>query len=69
MVNNLLPKHLSTKMDLELSPQQQVFIQNYLTTHRDELGSWERDFLLVLFNSTHFSEQQRDTLEKIIKNK
>jgi hypothetical protein len=50
MVNNLLPKHLSTKMDLELSPQQQVFIQNYLTTHRDELGSWERDFLLVLFN-------------------
>jgi len=56
-------------MNIELTPPQQVFIQNYLTTHRDELGSWERDFLLILFNSTHFSEQQRDTLEKIIKNK
>ena len=68
-MHGLIPKHLSTKMDIHLSPQQKVFIQNYLTTHREELGNWERDFLLILFNSTHFSEQQRDTLEKIIKRK
>ena len=68
-MKNLLPKYLSTKMDLELSPQQRVFIQNYLTTHRDELTNWERDFLLVLFNSATYSQRQKDTLEKIIKKK
>ena len=68
-MNNLQPKHLSTKSDLEFTPQQKVFLQNYITQHRTELDNWEFNFLLVLFNSTHYSEQQKDTLQKIIKNK
>jgi len=68
-MNNLQPKHLSTKSNIEFTPQQKVFIQNFITQHRTELDVWEFNFLLVLFNSTHFSEQQRDTLQKIIKKK
>ena len=68
-MNNLQPKHLSTKSNIEFTPQQKVFIQNFITQHRTELDVWEFIFLLVLFNSTHFSEQQRDTLQKIIKKK
>jgi tyrosine-protein phosphatase YwqE len=68
-MNNLQPKHLSTKSDLEFTPQQKVFIQNFITQHRSELDNWEFNFLLVLFNSTHYSEQQKQTLSEIIKNK
>jgi hypothetical protein len=67
-MNNLQPKHLSTKSDMRFTPHQKVFLQNYLTQHRSELDVWEFNFLLVLFNSEFYSEQQRDTLEKIIKN-
>lgn len=68
-MNNLQPKHLSTKSDLKFTPHQKVFLQNYLTQHRSELDNWEFNFLLVLFNSTHYSEQQKQTLSEIIKNK
>lgn len=68
-MNNLQPTHLSTKSNLEFTPQQKVFIQNFITQHRTQLDNWEFNFLLVLFNSTHYSEQQKDTLQKIIKNK
>jgi hypothetical protein len=68
-MNNLQPKHLSTKSNLEFTPQQKVFLQNYITQHRTELDTWEFNFLLVLFNSEFYSEQQRETLEKIIKHK
>jgi hypothetical protein len=59
----------SVKCNLVFTRQQKVFIQNFLTTNRDELTNWERDFLLVLFNSATYSQRQKDTLEKIIKNK
>ena len=68
-MNNLQPKHLSTKSDLKFTPHQKVFLQNYITQHRSELDTWEFNFLLVLFNSEFYSEQQKDTLQKIIKNK
>jgi len=68
-MNNLQPTHLSTKSNLVFTPQQKVFIQNFITQHRTQLDNWEFNFLLVLFNSTHYSEQQKDTLQKIIKNK
>jgi len=68
-MKNITPNHLSTKSNLEFTPQQKVFLQNYITQHRNELDNWEFNFLLVLFNSSHYSEQQLDTLQKIIKNK
>ena len=68
-MNNLTPKYLSTKSNLQFTIQQKVFLQNYITHHRNELDTWEFNFLLVLFNSEFYSEQQRDTLEKIIKKK
>jgi len=68
-MNNLQPKHLSTKSDMKFTPHQKVFLQNFITKNRSELDTWEFNFLLVLFNSEFYSEQQRDTLEKIIKNK
>jgi hypothetical protein len=68
-MNNLQPKHLSTKSNFEFTPQQKVFLQNFITQHRSELDVWEFNFLLVLFNSEFYSEQQKDTLEKIIKHK
>jgi hypothetical protein len=68
-MNNLQPTHLSTKSNLEFTLQQKVFLQNYITQHRSELDNWEFNFLLVLFNSEFYSEQQKDTLQKIIKNK
>lgn len=67
-MNNLQPTHLSTKSNLEFTSQQKVFIQNFITQHRSKLDNWEFNFLLVLFNSTHYSEQQKQTLSEIIKN-
>ena len=32
-MNNLQPKHLSTKSDIEFTPQQKVFIQNFITSN------------------------------------
>jgi len=59
----------STKCNKLFTPQQKVFIQNYLTTHRDGLDFWDKNFLTVLLQSETYSEQQKETLEKIIKNK
>jgi hypothetical protein len=63
------PTHLSTKSNLEFTPQQKVFLQNYITQNRSKLSNWEFNFLLVLFNSEFYSEQQKQTLSEIIKKK
>lgn len=66
--HSFIPKHLSNISDIEFTIHQKVFIQNFFTQHRDKLSNWEINFLIVLLNSTHYSEQQKDTLETIIKN-
>jgi hypothetical protein len=63
------PTHLSTKSNLQFTIQQKVFLQNYITQNRSKLTNWEFNFLLVLFNSEFYSEQQKQTLSEIIKNK
>lgn len=68
-MKHLIQKHLSTKSNLVFTIQQKVFIQNYITQHGSNMDRWERDFLIVLLNSETYSEQQKYTLEKIIKKK
>lgn len=57
----------SVKCNLVFTREQRVFIGQILETYREQLNSWEKDFLIVLFHSATYSQRQKDTLSKIIK--
>lgn len=57
----------SVKCNLVFTKHQKVFIEELLQNHKEELNSWEKDFLIVLSNSATYSERQKDTLQRIVK--
>jgi hypothetical protein len=57
----------SVKCNLVFTKQQKTFISELLEFHKEQLNSWERDFLIVLFHSATYSERQKDTLAKLVK--
>jgi hypothetical protein len=57
----------SVKCNLVFTKQQRIFISEVLELYKEELNSWEKDFLVVLYHSATYSQRQKDTLQKIIK--
>lgn len=57
----------SVKCNLVFTKQQRVFISEILEYYKEQLNSWEKDFLIVLYHSATYSERQKDTLRKIIR--
>jgi hypothetical protein len=58
----------SVKCNLVFTKPQRIFIRDFLVKYKEQLNSWETDFLIVLNNSAMYSERQKDTLLKIVKN-
>jgi hypothetical protein len=55
------------KRGLILSTQQKEFIKNIIENYRNNLNTWEWDFMNSLYNSARYSETQKFYLEKIVK--
>ena len=58
----------SKKCNLVFSREQKIFIGNILENNKTIMNSWEKDFLITLYNSAKYSKKQKEILEKIIKN-
>ena len=58
----------SKKCNLVFSREQRIFIGEILEKHKTILNSWQKDFLVTLYNSATYSKKQKDVLEQIIKN-